>query len=103
MRSSCERGIKSRPRAQTQPVREGDREAGIVRVPSRSKALFPAERMLLAVVLRGVSLREVRWDPPLGPDRERSGVLGIGKDAASRLTDGEMLRIAQIDGGVRLD
>lgn len=89
--------------ARTQPVRSGDRESGIVRVPSRSKPLFPAERTLLAVVLRGVSLHEVRWDPRLGPDRERSGVLGIGKDAASRLTEGETLHIAQIDGGVRLD
>jgi HEPN domain-containing protein len=89
--------------AQTQPVRAGDREAGIVRVPSLSKPLFPAERVQLAVVLRGVSLREVRWDPRVGPDRERSGVLGIGKRAASRLTEGETLRITQIDGGVLLD
>jgi len=37
------------------------------------------------------------------PDRERSGVLGIGKDAASQLIEGETLRIAQIDGGVQLD
>lgn len=89
--------------ARTQPVRAGDRESGIVRVPSRSKPLFPAQKTLLAVVLRGVVLHEVRWDPRLGPDRERSGVLGIGKQAASRLAEGETLLIAQIDGGVRLD
>ncbi|MGH2854887.1 MAG: hypothetical protein ACRDLF_11940 [Solirubrobacteraceae bacterium] len=28
---------------------------------------------------------------------------GIGKHAASRLTEGETLRITQIDGGVQLD
>jgi len=89
--------------ARTQPVRAGDREAGIVRVPSGSKPLFPAERAQLAVLLRGVSLREVRWDPRLGPYRERSGVLGIGKRSASRLIEGETLRITQIDGGVQLD
>jgi len=89
--------------AQTQPVRAGDREAGIVRVPSRSKPLFPAERTLLAVVVRGVSLHDVRWDPRLGPDRERSGVLGIGKHDASRLSEGDTLRITQIDGGIQLD
>jgi HEPN domain-containing protein len=89
--------------AQTQAVRAGDRESGSVRIPSRSKPLFPAERALLAVVLRGVTLHEVRWDPRLGPDRERSGVLGIGKDAASRLIEGETLCITQIDGGVQLD
>jgi hypothetical protein len=72
-------------------------------VPSRSKPLFPAERVQLAIVLRGMSLHEVRWDPRLGPDRERSGVLRIGKHAASRLTEGETLRITQIEGGVQLD
>jgi HEPN domain-containing protein len=89
--------------ASTQPVTAGDRESGIVRVPSRSKPLFPAERVLLAVVLRGEPLDEVRWDPRFGPDRERSGVLGIGKHVAAQLIEGETLRIAQIDGGVRLD
>jgi hypothetical protein len=89
--------------ARTQPVSEGDRKAGIVRVPSRSKSLFPAERALLTVVLLGMSLSEVRWDPRFGPDRERSGVLRIGKDAASRLSERETLRISEIDGGVQLD
>ena len=69
----------------------------------RSKALFPAQKTLLTVVLRGVALHEVRWDPRFGPDRERSGVLGIGKQAVSRLAEGETLLIAPIDGGVRLD
>ena len=89
--------------AETQPVRPGDRDTGILRVPSCSKPLFPPERTLLTVVLRGVCLGEVRWDPRLGPDRERSGVLGIGKEAASQLTEGERLRITAIDPGVQLD
>ncbi len=89
--------------AQTQQVTTGDLAAGIVRVPSRSKLLFPAERALLTVALRGAFLQGVRWDPRFGPDRERSGVLGIGKKAASQLSEGERLGIARIDGGVRLD
>lgn len=88
---------------QTQQVTAGDLAAGIVRVPSRSKPLFPGERALVTVSLRGAFLRDVRWDPRLGPDRERSGVLGIGKGAASQLIEGERLGIARIDGGVRLD
>jgi HEPN domain-containing protein len=89
--------------AQTQQVTAGDLAAGIVRVPSRSKPLFPAERAVMTVALRGALLQDVRWDPRLGPDRERSGVLGIGKKAASQLIEGERLGIARIDGGVRLD
>lgn len=89
--------------AETQKVRPGDREAGIVRIPSHSKPLFPAERSLLTVTLRGVFLRDVTWDPRFEPDRERSGVLRVGKDAVSRLTEGERLRITPIDGGVQLD
>jgi len=89
--------------AQTQQVTAGDLAAGIIRVPLRSKRLFPAERDLMTVALRGVFLQDVRWDPWLGPDPERSGVLGIGKKAASQLVEGERLGIARIDGGVRLD
>jgi hypothetical protein len=84
-------------------VTAGDLAAGIVRVPSRSKPLFPAEGATMIVALRGAFLRDVRWDPRLGPDRERSGVLGIGKEATSQLIQGERLGIARIDGGVRLD
>lgn len=88
---------------ETQPIRPGDRDAGIIRIPSHSKQLLPPERKLLTVVLRGVSLGEIRWDPRFGPDRERSGRLGIGKDAVSRLAVGERLRITPFDGGVQLD
>lgn len=54
-------------------------------------------------MLRGVELEDVRWDPRFGPDQERSGVIGIGKEAAAELTEGEVLRITRIDIGVRLD
>jgi hypothetical protein len=77
----------------------GDLAAGIVRVPPSSKLLFPAERAMMTVALRGAFLQDVRWDPRLGPDRERSGVLGIGKQAASQLIEGERLVIERVDGG----
>lgn len=89
--------------AQTQQVTAGDLAAGIVRVPSHSKPLFPAERALLTVALRGAFLQDVRWDPRLGPGHERSGVLRIGKEATSQLIEGERLGIGQINGGVRLE
>jgi HEPN domain-containing protein len=89
--------------ARTQQVTEHDRDQGIVRIPARSKRLFPPETARLTIVLEGTRLDDVRWDPRPGPDRERSGVLGIGKDAASGLTEGQSLRITPSDGGVRLD
>jgi HEPN domain-containing protein len=89
--------------AHTQQVTAGDMAAGIVRVPPSSKLMFPAERALVTVALRGAFLQDVRWDPRLGPDRERSGVLGIGKQAASQLIEGERLVIERVDGGVRLN
>jgi HEPN domain-containing protein len=89
--------------AHTQTITRGDREAGIIRVPSHSKGSFPAERSSIGLVLRGADLGAVRWDPRFGPDRERSGVLRIGKEAAAALTEGEALRITSTASGVRLD
>jgi HEPN domain-containing protein len=89
--------------AQTQQVTEHDRDQGIVRIPARSKWLFPSELARLTVVLEGYRLDEVRWDPRLGPDRERSGVLGVGKDVASQIKQGKTLRITRSDVGVHLD
>lgn len=88
---------------QSQPVTEHDREQGVVRIPSRSKWLFPEEPARITVEIRGTELDEVRWDPRFGPDRERSGRLGIGKDAASQLAIGDCLKIARSEGGVRLN
>lgn len=86
----------------TQRVTANDREEGILRIPACAKWLFPTEPARLAVVLQGVHLDNVRWDPRLGPGQERSGVLGIGRDAASRLNKDEQLEISRADGGVQL-
>jgi hypothetical protein len=48
--------------------------------------------------MRGEPLGARRWDPRVGPDRERSGVLGVGRDAMRRhLRSGETLTIC-VDG-----
>lgn len=86
----------------TQRVTAQDRKQGIVRIPARAKWLFPTEPARLGVVLGGVRLDDVRWDPRLGPDQERSGVLGVGREAASRINEGKRLEIARTDDGIRL-
>ena len=53
--------------------------------------------------MRGVDLGDVRWDPRFGPDQERSGVIGIGKEAAAELAEGAVLTITRNDAVVRLD
>lgn len=86
----------------TQRITGHDREQGIVRIPRCAKWLFPSETARLFVVLRGERLDDVRWDPRFGPDQERSGVLGVGRDAASKLKEDERLEIGRMEEGIRL-
>lgn len=87
----------------TQRVTANDIAAGIVRVPQPGKQFFPDEQCRISIMLRGVDLKDVRWDPRFGADQDRSGVIGIGKEAAADLAEGDELRITETHGGVRLD
>jgi len=88
----------------SQTVTAGDVEAGIVRVPHDSKRCLPDARADIEVMLRGESLGDCRWDPRLGPDRERSGVLRVGRIVLDRhVRPGETLTICvDADGRVRI-
>jgi hypothetical protein len=63
------------------------------------KGLLPKQQLLaLKVVLRGVTL-ECKWDPRDGPDRNRSGVLSVGRTPLQQLVAAdEMLTLEVIDG-----
>lgn len=70
-------GIRSRGGPyRSQRVTAADLRAGQVRIPvsTLTKSLFPSERTDLMAKLRGRRLAAT-WDPRVGPDRERSGVL----------------------------
>ena len=69
---------------ETQRVTAKDIEKGIIRLPHEAKAGLPKERSDVIVVLNGVR-QTVAYDPRLGPDRERSGVLHVGKAATAQL------------------
>lgn len=88
--------------ALTQIVRAGDLSAGIIRVPKDTKKLFPTERTRINVELAGEDLGDCRWDPGTGPDKDRSGVIGVGKTAVGSLVTGERLTVEQTEAGVRL-
>jgi len=90
---------------QTQRVTEVDIEHGRIRIPStgQTKALFPGRRGEVSISLRGLPM-VVRWDPRLGPDRERSGVLGVGRGALrDRVRANEVLRVSRDGEVIHLD
>lgn len=88
----------------SQPITSADRDAGRIRFPRAAKPYFPATRSMVTVVLRGIRL-EARYDPRTGPDRERSGVLGLGTRALAGITESERLQVSvrPTDGLVSLD
>ena len=87
----------------TQPVTASDLKGGRVRIgiSSGGKKFMPSSASRIDVVLRGRRLEGVRWDPKMGPDRERSGVLGVGRKPLEELVRvGERLVLRRGDAGV---
>lgn len=88
-------------RHRSQRVTEADIRAGQIRIPKGPpKTILPSSPGAIEVVLCGVALGSCRWDPRPGPDRERSGVIRVGRRRAAELLHaGEPLAIAvQVDG-----
>jgi double-stranded uracil-DNA glycosylase len=84
----------------TQTITAADLERGQIRLPRDAKRLFPSEKGSVEIVLRGTRI-EASYDPRLGPDRERSAVLRIGRDRLTRLVrQGEALTVSRGLGGV---
>lgn len=87
----------------SQRVTRVDLANGRIRLPHEAKALFPAEKAHVSIVLRGQSMK-VRYDPRMGPDQERSAVLGIGRGVMPKLVgEDEVLSLRALpDGTVEL-
>lgn len=86
---------------QTQRITAIDINGGRIRVPRDSKRAFPSEREYVRVDLRGESLN-CRWDPRYGPDKDRSGVVGVSRTVLQRLVQiDERLTITRTDSGLR--
>ena len=64
----------------TQRITAKDIEGGRIRIPidAQTRVLL-LTRESLRIDLRG-RLLDARWDPRLGPDKERSGVLAVGRE-----------------------
>lgn len=87
----------------SQPVTENDLRANQVRIPLRFRELFPAEKQAaLTVVLRG-EVFTCSWDPRVGPDRVRSGLLRFPSGVlASRLTPDLRLSVSLLPDSIEL-
>jgi hypothetical protein len=79
----------------TQPIRPSDIAVGRLRVPASAKHLLPPVDARILVELDGTT-KECRWEPRTGPDRERSGVIGIGTALTRNLTLGSQLPINRV-------
>lgn len=89
-------------RYRTQPITQNDIDSGYIRFPVATRPLFPTDRTELTVELHGVP-QQVRWDPRLDADVNRSGVMILGKERVrSLLTVGDALDLTVTGGVYRL-
>lgn len=89
----------------TQPVTAKDIAAGQIRLPitNKVKSLFASERSDVRILLRGREMT-VYYDPRIGADRERSGLLRIGRAVMSTGIVGENERLTVTPGDpIRLE
>lgn len=98
-----ERDRRLRPgaslRAASQTVTEADLARNQIRFPSRAKALFPStKQQILRVRVRGRPL-EASWDPRVGPDRERSGILRFKKGELVGVVGGTVFAVERAETG----
>jgi len=97
--------FRPNPEANTssQVVTATDIAAGRVRLPRSAKALLPPRKGKVVIALRGHSMT-VAYDPRLGPDRERSAVLQIGRARLeSLLKPGDRLYLSRHGSVVELE
>lgn len=85
----------------TQPITDADKSQGRIRIPKATKRLFPEQRSTIPISLLGQEM-DARWDPRLGPDRERSGVLSVGRGALTPIIPGQVLKVLSVDGRWKL-
>jgi hypothetical protein len=91
------------PHFRSQRVTESDIKAGQVRIPiGATKTILPQERQDIPVLLVGRELTG-RWDPRYG-EKERSGVIRLGRTAARELLHpGDVLGVSmRADGTAQL-
>jgi excisionase family DNA binding protein len=83
----------------THRVTAKDIEAGQIRIPPPTKELFPTARTEFEVRVRGTMLA-AHWDPRVGPERPRAGLLRFGRGRLESLIGAnDVLSVSLDDGG----
>jgi excisionase family DNA binding protein len=98
------RGRKSSPQGADDPVTHRvtakDIMAGLVRIPPATKELFPPVRGEFGVRVRG-TLLTAHWDPRVGSERPRAGLLRFGRRRLEPLVgENDILAVSVDDDGV---
>ena len=83
------------PTGWTQPVTAVDISNGRIRIPAATKPIFPPARGPIAITLRGIAMT-VPYDPRNGPDRNRSGVLRVGRERLRDYVPFERLAVSVV-------
>src|SRR5688572_27837198 len=79
-------------------ITASDIASGRLRIPSSgsTKMLFPDEAGDVPIVLKGRALGTCRYDPRVGPDRKRSGVISIRRAVLAEVVrEGEVLPVVR--------
>lgn len=86
----------------SQRITAKDVESGQIRFPAPAKRAFPREAGDIEVELRGIPVAG-RWNPRTGLDRERSGVLRVGRQILeAHVRPNDVLTISERAGRVVL-
>ena len=86
----------------SQRVTKKDIAQGQVRIPAPTKVMFPDDPTTLEFTLRGQSLSG-KWNPGFGSDKERSGILRVGKAVLTALVKPEeVLQVTKGSSGIEL-
>ena len=82
----------------TQRVTATDLKNGRIRIPStntaKTKSLFPREKERVTVILRGETFH-CSYDPRMGPDKQRSGIIQIGSNLRKHVYEDEVLTVSR--------
>ena len=88
----------------TQLVTDKDIDGGRIRIPStntaETKSLLPSEKTRINVMLRGRRFSNCTWDPKMGPDKQRSGVIRIGSELGDHVSPDEILSMEVGEDGI---
>lgn len=88
----------STPHHRSLRVTAKDIAAGQVRIGrGATKTILPRESAPVRVRLHGRDLGECLWNPRYGPDKERSGILRVGRAAARELITPEEVLAVSVD------